>query len=316
MDIIRLTYPFTDDLQSVRQAMAIGFFDGVHLGHQEVIRKAIAVANCEQITSSIMTFDPHPREVLGNAKQQHKNIQYITPLSEKLERFAASGLERTYILTFNKTLSELTPEQFIHEVLFALQVDTVIVGFNFTFGHLGRGNVDMLRDIGADRMKVNVIRPFHKDNYKVSSTVIREKLHAGELSKATQLLGRPYSMTGQVVQGFGRGRTIGIPTANVEPRANYVIPCNGVYAVRVLVGGVLHHGVMNVGLKPTFDDHPAKPTLEVHILNFNKSIYGECIEIQWIEYMRAEQKFTSVNLLVEQIQSDLITAEKILLSTP
>lgn len=225
MDIIRLTYPFTDELKPVRQVMAIGYFDGVHLGHQEVIRRAIYAAKSEQITSSIMTFDPHPREVLGHT--HHQQTQYITPLTEKLERFAACGLDRTYILTFNKTLSQLTPEQFIHEVLFALQVDTVVVGFNFTYGHLGRGNVDMLRDISADKMKVNVVRPFHKDNFKVSSTMIREKLYAGEMDQVAQLLGRPYSITGQVVQGFGRGRTIGIPTANIEPRDHYVIPCNG-----------------------------------------------------------------------------------------
>lgn len=308
MDIIRLTYPFKVDFQSARQVMAIGYFDGVHLGHQEVIRKAIYAANCEQIMSSVMTFDPHPREVLGNL--QH--VQYITPIEEKLERFAACGLDRTYILTFNRTLSQLTPEQFIHEVLFALNVDTVVVGFNFTYGHLGRGNVDMLREIGAKKMKVNVIRPFHMDNIKVSSTVIREKLHAGELDKVCQLLGRPYSITGQVVQGLGRGRTIGVPTANIEPRDNYVIPRNGVYAVKVIVGGVIHNGVINVGLKPTFDDNSANPTLEVHILGFNQSIYGQSIEIQWIEYIRAEQRFSSVDLLVNQIRADILTAEKIL----
>jgi riboflavin kinase/FMN adenylyltransferase len=310
LDIIRLTYPFTEDLHSARQVMAIGYFDGVHMGHQEVIRKAIYAANSEQILSSVMTFDPHPREVLGH----NRNVQYITPLEEKLERFADCGLDRIYILTFDRTLSQLTPEQFIHEVLFVLQVDTVVVGFNFTYGHLGRGNVDMLREIGAEKLKVNVVRPFHIDNIKVSSTVIREKLHAGELDKVTQMLGRPYSMTGQVVQGLGRGRTIGIPTANIIPRDNYVIPRNGVYAVRVTVGGVIHNGVINVGFKPTFDDNPTKPTLEVHILGFNQSIYGESIQIQWIEYIRAEQKFSSVDQLVNQIRADIITAEKILKS--
>jgi len=170
----------------------------------------------------------------------------------------------------------------------------------------------MLRDIGSDKMKVNVVRPFHKDNLKVSSTMIREKLRAGEMGEVLQLLGRPYSITGQVVQGFGRGRTIGIPTANIEPRDSYVIPKNGVYAVKVSVSGSIYHGVMNVGLKPTFDDAPAKPTLEVHILDFNKSIYGESIEIHWIEYIRAEQKFASVDLLIEQIKEDIITAEQIL----
>lgn len=303
-----MTFPFAENYQTERQVMAIGFFDGVHLGHQEVIRKAIYLAKSEKLTSSIMTFDPHPREVLGH----HPNAQYITPLEEKLERFAECGLERAYILTFNRTLSLLTPEQFIHEVLFTLHVDTVVVGFNFTYGHLGRGTVDMMREIGANQMKVNVIRPFHMDNIKASSTVIREKLRAGELDKVAQLLGRPYSMTGKVVQGLGRGRTIGIPTANIEPRDNYIIPRQGVYAVRVTVNSMIYNGVMNIGMKPTFDDDPDKPTLEVHILEFDQSIYGESIEIQWIKYIRAEQKFLSVDSLVKQIQADIVVAKEIL----
>ncbi|MEX2416112.1 MAG: bifunctional riboflavin kinase/FAD synthetase [Paenibacillaceae bacterium] len=308
MDIIRLTFPFSENLQSARQVMAIGYFDGVHLGHQEVIRRAIHTAKNEQMISSIMTFDPHPREVLGHVK----NAQYITPLEEKLELFADCGLDRTYILTFDRTLSLLTPEQFIHEVLFVLQVETVVVGFNFTFGHLGRGTVELLREIAAEKMKVNVVRPFHKDNNKVSSTLIRERLHAGELDKVAQMLGRPYSIMGQVVQGLGRGRTIGLPTANIKTRDNYVIPRNGVYAVRVTVSGVTYHGVMNVGLKPTFDDNLTEPTLEVHILGFNRSIYGQSIQIQWIGYIRTEQKFSSVDLLIDQIHADILTAEKIL----
>lgn len=307
MEIIRLTYPFSSQLKSERLVMAIGYFDGVHVGHQEVIRKAIFAAKQEQKISSIMTFDPHPREVLSPNPQPSS---YITPLEEKLEHFAACGLDRTYILTFDRTLSLLTPEQFIHEILFALHVDTVVVGFNFTYGHLGRGNVDTLREIGGDKLNVMVIRPFHLDNLKVSSTAIREHLHAGKMNDVTQFLGRPYSISGLVVQGLGRGRTIGVPTANIEPRGNYVIPKTGVYAVKVHVGEGTYNGVINVGYKPTFDDNPAKPTLEVHIIGFNQSIYGESIQIDWIDYIRAERKFASVEQLVDQIKDDISFAQK------
>src|SRR5690554_3209912 len=220
VEIIRLSFPFVDQMLSEPQAMAIGYFDGVHLGHQEVIRKAIYAAQSGHMKSSIMTCDPHPREVLGHNQQASV---YITPLKEKLEHFADCGLDRTYILTFDRALSLLTPEQFIHEILFALHVDTVVVGFNFTYGHLGRGTVDMLREDGGDQLKVNVIRPIHMDDLRVSSTVIRENLHAGKMRLVAQLLGRHYSVSGQVVQGLGRGRTIGIPTANIEPQGNYVI---------------------------------------------------------------------------------------------
>jgi riboflavin kinase/FMN adenylyltransferase len=263
--------------------------------------------------SSIMTFDPHPREVLGHNPQA---VSYITPLEEKLEHFAACGLERTYILTFDRTLSQLTPEQFIHEVLIALHVSTVVVGFNFTYGHLGRGTVDMLREIGGEALDVIEVRPFHMDNLKVSSTVIRENLHAGKMKNVAQLLGRPYSMTGLVVQGLGRGRTIGIPTANIEPRGNYIIPKTGVYAVKVNVGGATYDCVLNVGFKPTFDDNPAKPTIEAHILRFNQSIYGELVIIEWVDYIRAEQKFASIDQLVNQIHADISRAVEILENYP
>jgi riboflavin kinase/FMN adenylyltransferase len=309
LDIIRLTYPFAEEHKAPRQVMAIGYFDGVHLGHREVIRKAIYSANLKKITSSIMTFDPHPREVLGNL-----HSQYITPLEEKLECFADCGIDRTYIITFNRTLSLLTPEQFIRQVLFALNVETVVVGFNFTFGHLGSGTVDLLRSVGAEQMKVSVIRPFHIDGIKVSSTVIREKLHEGDIDKVNELLGRPYAISGQVVHGLGRGRTMGIPTANIEPRDNYVIPRHGVYAVKVIVGKVKYSGILNIGMKPTFDDNPPEPTLEVHILGYNQTIYGKSIQIEFIQYIRQEQKFSSVDLLVKQIQEDILTAEKILKS--
>jgi riboflavin kinase/FMN adenylyltransferase len=313
VEVIRLTYPFTKQLQSERQVMAIGYFDGVHVGHQEVIRKAVFAAKQEQMISSIMTFDPHPREVLGDSPQA---VSYITPLEEKLELFAACGLERTYILTFDRTLSQLTPEQFIHEVLIALHVNTVVVGFNFTYGHLGRGTVDMLREIGGETLDVIVVRPFHMDNLKVSSTVIRQNLHAGNMKSVTQLLGRPYSMTGIVARGLGRGSTIGIPTANIEPRGNYIIPKTGVYAVKVNVHGATYDGVMNVGFKPTFDDNPAKPTIEAHILGFNQSIYGELIKIDWVDYIRAEQKFASIDMLVNQIHADIREAVEILVNYP
>ena len=308
MEIIRLTYPFAESLHSSLQTLAIGFFDGVHTGHQEVLQRAKSLARREGHLASVMTFDPHPREVLGDAKIS----RYITPLQEKLKQFSAVGMDRCYLLTFNQALSKLSPEQFVSSVLFPLQVDTVVVGFNFTFGHLGRGNIDTLREYGGDRMKVQVIRPYLKEGIKVSSTLIREMIHQGSVERVRELLGRPYRLTGKVVHGLGRGTTIGIPTANIEPDERFVIPGKGVYAVRVAVNDEWFNGVINVGVKPTFKDDPPGQTLEVHLFDFNRMIYDQQVKIDFIQFLREEQRFTSVDQLIAQIKDDIRNAKEIL----
>jgi riboflavin kinase / FMN adenylyltransferase len=308
MDIIRLTYPFTDSIEASPQTLAIGFFDGVHRGHQEVLREAVSLSKKEGIKASVMTFEPHPRKMLGG----HDNWKYITPLQEKLARLAECGLDRCYILDFTKELSQLSPEQFVQSVLFPLHVNTVIVGFNFTFGHLGRGNTEMLRELGKDRMKVRIVKPYHDDGIKISSTLIREQIHQGQIEGVNHLLGRPYSIKGKVVPGFGRGRTIGIPTANIEPNERFVIPGNGVYAIRAYVGHERYDGVMNIGIKPTFENDPDHRTLEAHLLGFDRMIYDETIQVELIALIRHERKFAGVDELVVQINSDIQTAAAIL----
>lgn len=311
MDIIRLTYPFERQPEATKQALAIGYFDGVHVGHRQVIGKTRDIAKRGGMPAAIMTFDPHPREVLGGG--QHP--QYITPLTEKLEQFAQTGVERVYILTFDLTLSKLTPEQFVHEVLFALQVHTVVVGFNFTYGHLGRGTVDMLREFGGDRMKVNVVRPFLVDGVKVSSTIVRELLLAGKPGDAAHLLGRLFSITGEVVKGQGRGSTIGIPTANLQPGEPFLVPKTGVYAVRATHRGTVYGGVMNIGYKPTFDDNEPAPVLEAHLFGLNSTIYGDAVKVDFVAYLREERRFASIDALVGQIHTDIADAKRILAFT-
>ncbi len=310
MDIIRLTYPFSELPVVSPQTLAIGFFDGVHSGHQELFRRTIEIARSEGIAASVITFDPHPRKMLGG----HENWQYITPLQEKLARLAECGLDRCYILNFDRTLSQLTPEQFVDEILIPLQAHTAVVGFNFTFGHLGRGTTEQLRALGGSRMKVQIIRPYEQDGVRVSSTIIREHIRHGRIEQANELLGRPYFIAGEVVHGFGRGRTIGIPTANIEPNERFVIPGNGVYAVRIRIGDELFGAVMNIGVKPTFENDPDNRTLEAHILSFDRMIYGAAVQVSFIRLIRSEQKFASVDALITQIRADIKQAEAILAS--
>lgn len=306
VEVIRLNHPFAEPPAAERQAMAIGFFDGVHAGHRAVLQKAVSHARRSNIKASVMTFDPHPREVLGG----DEDFSYITPLADKLEKFAGLGLDRCYVLAFNKALSELSPAAFVEQVLLPLGATAVAVGFNFTFGRFGRGTADSLREFGQGRFEVTVVRPHLQDGAKVSSTLIREMIHQGSVERAGSLLGRPYRITGKVVPGLGRGRTIGIPTANLEPSDRYVIPGNGVYAVDVHVDGTRYRGVMNIGLKPTFADNPPQPTLEVHLLDFSGDLYGRRLDTDFLARLRDERKFSGPDELVAQIHRDIDKARQ------
>ena len=309
MEIIRLTHPLGERPEAGRQAMAIGFFDGVHVGHREVLNKTVMHARREQMAASVMTFDPHPRDVLGKGGR----IDFITPLAEKLEQFAACGLDRCYVLTFDEELAGLSPDQFVRHILVPLGVRHAVVGFNFTFGRHGSGNAESLRECGKGLFDVTVVRPYLQDGVKVSSTLIREMIHQGSMERVAELLGRPFRLTGTVVRGFGRGRTIGVPTANLAPSARYVIPGRGVYAVDVLTGDgePFRRGVMNIGVKPTFADDPPEPTLEVHLIGYNGDLYGRTLKVDFLARIRDERKFPGADALIEQIRRDMAEAARI-----
>ncbi|MBE1446450.1 bifunctional riboflavin kinase/FAD synthetase [Paenibacillus sp. OAS669] len=311
MQSIHLNYPIVegkDSIATVPQVLAIGEFDGIHLGHQEVIKRALQTAKNMHIPASIMTFHPHPKEVLG----QHKYTQLLTPANEKERILAGMGLDNSYLVAFDSEFMKVTPEQFVENMLIPMNVNTVIVGFDFTFGFRGAGTPDTLCELAAGRFAVEVIRPFLLNGSKVSSTLVREYLQSGQLEEANLLLGRPYTITGTVVTGDGRGRTIGFPTANIEMSESFVIPTLGVYAAKVIVDGEVHHAVMNVGKKPTFVEHLDKPTLEAHLFDFSRSIYGSSVTVEFISFLRPERKFGSVDELITQIRSDADRARTIL----
>ncbi|WP_079910223.1 bifunctional riboflavin kinase/FAD synthetase [Paenibacillus sp. 32352] len=311
MQSIHLNYPIVegkDSIATVPQVLAIGEFDGIHLGHQEVIKRALQTAKNMHIPASIMTFHPHPKEVLG----QHKYTQLLTPANEKERILAGMGLDNSYLVAFDSEFMKVTPEQFVENMLIPMNVNTVIVGFDFTFGFRGAGTPDTLCELAAGRFAVEVIRPFLLNGSKVSSTLVREYLQSGQLEEANLLLGRPYTITGTVVTGDGRGRTIGFPTANIEMSESFVIPTLGVYAAKVNVDGEVHHAVMNVGKKPTFVEHLDKPTLEAHLFDFSRSIYGSSVTVEFISFLRPERKFGSVDELITQIRSDVDRARTIL----
>jgi riboflavin kinase / FMN adenylyltransferase len=303
MKTIEISYPFDLSTESIEStSLAIGFFDGLHLGHRAVIYKAIQKAKDLDVTPAVMTFSPHPREVLGKAAF----TGYLTPLKEKLYQLERLGMGQVYVVNFDLPFANLEKEKFISDVLVPLNVSVVTTGFNFTFGHRGLGTAKDLMHLGKGLFDVEIVDPIIMGNRAVSSTRTRNALSTGDISLANDLLGRPYRIQGEVVHGDKRGRQIGFPTANIEPSQAFFLPAHGVYVVRAFFRESVGYGIMNVGVRPTFDNSAVKTKLEVHLLDqpAHLDLYGEVLEVELLHYLRKEAKFSSIELLVEQIESD------------
>jgi riboflavin kinase/FMN adenylyltransferase len=296
-------------------SLAIGFFDGVHLGHLEVVRQAVALARQQGLVPAVMTFDPHPRVVLGH-DSQYQTV--LTPLADKLQLLSEIGVEAAYIIHFDRAFSEVTAEQFVKSIISPLGVKTTVVGFDFSFGHRGEGNAEALRLYGNGDIQVHVVSPVFLDGDKVSSTRIRDRLAEGDCVEASHLLGRPYEVKGEVVHGQARGRLLGFPTANVLPDQPYVIPRAGVYAVHADVltpTGASEQrckGVINVGFRPTFDAPGGDIKLEAHLFDYQGDLYGRQLSLTFHAFLRPEKKFASIEELTLQITQDAADARALL----
>ncbi|RXK19002.1 bifunctional riboflavin kinase/FAD synthetase [Macrococcus sp. DPC7161] len=291
-------------------ALAVGFFDGLHLGHQKVIQKMIEVAEKKGLKKAVMTFDPHPSVVLN---PEMKRTDYLTPMQEKKFILENMGIDYLFVVPFTSTFAQMEEKAFIQDYFTKNHVKEVIAGFDFTYGKFGKGNMLKL-EADKDGFNVTTVDKCALDNEKISTTLIREQLTQGEIEKANKQLGRPYKIVGLVVQGEKRGRTIGFPTANVAPNELYVFPKLGVYAVTLKrENGHIYKGVCNIGVKPTFHD-PSKSqvSIEVNIFDFNESIYGETVEVYWHAFLRPEQKFNGIDALISQIKADKASAIEIL----
>ncbi|MEH7118407.1 bifunctional riboflavin kinase/FAD synthetase [Neobacillus vireti] len=302
MEVVRLSYPISlEKIEFPPLAMALGYFDGVHNGHQQVILEAKNQAYDKGLASAVMTFEPHPSVVLGKTT---KHVQYITPLSEKAKIIEELGIDYLFIVEFTLEFASLLPQEFIDQYVIGLNVQHVIAGFDFTYGRMGKGTMETLPFHSRDQFSYTVVPKFVQGDEKVSSTRIRRLLQAGETATLPILLGRYYTTTGIVVHGDKRGRTIGFPTANVDLYDEYIIPPTGVYAVRLKVANRWFDGVCNVGYKPTFNKESLKLSVEVHLFDFNEDIYGQEVVIEWHLYLRKEQKFAGIAELVAQIEKD------------
>ena len=282
-------------------ALAIGNFDGLHLGHQALLNKLIQVAQTQHLISAVITFEPHPREFFTPESAPTR----LCSLREKLEHFSAAGVERVYVCRFNQSFAKVTAGEFMQNILrHALNTQAVLVGEDFRFGAKRAGSIQDFVQSGFNLISLPQVDSPQGDNEatRVSSTRVRMALAAGDLQQASSLLGRPYSMSGKVVHGAKRGRELGYPTANVHMRHERPA-LSGVYAVKL--DGL--PSVANLGVRPTIVGVP-KLLLEVHVLDFSADLYGQHVQVEFLHKIRDEMKFDSLDALKTQIAKDAAVA--------
>jgi len=292
-------------------ALTIGNFDGVHLGHQAILERLKQAANRLQLSACIMIFEPHPREFLT----PNQSPTRLTSLREKLEIFAELGIDRVQICHFNHSFAQISAQSFITDILLKqLNVRWLLVGDDFRFGAKRMGDVSLLKAHSqqANQFEVEVMADFSINHIRVSSTAIREALSAGNMVLAQQLLGRPYSMSGRIVNGEKLAKQLGFPTANIHFKHNRP-PLQGIFAVEVISRASsklprVMQGVASLGVRPT-THNSNKLILEVHLFDFDQEIYGQHLQVNFLHKLRDEEKYADLETLIEQIKQDIINAK-------
>lgn len=297
MIVVRGTANFTSDSGV---SLTVGNFDGVHLGHRELLRRTVVCARTRGTVAVALTFTPHPVRFFSPGARFYE----ITTEEEKAELIAGTGIDALVVETFDGDIGNMTPEVFSREVLSRrLRARWVTVGYDFTFGRNRTGSPSMLAEVGKEvGFEVDIVPPLVRGGLIVSSTRIRDLLLAGRVREAEELLWRPYRIKGPVVTGAGRGKKLGFPTANIRFSQD-IIPLSGVYVVEAEVDGEMRRAVANVGFNPTFGENSL--SVEVHLMDFDRDIYGREISVYFRDRIRDERKFKTVQDLVRQIEKDV-----------
>jgi riboflavin kinase/FMN adenylyltransferase len=283
-------------------AITVGVFDGVHLGHQYLLKKLIESAQRRGLKGCVLSFYPHPSKVLSPGQQP---CELTDPL-ERAERILRLGIDRVVFINFDREFSRIRAEDFLRHVLFErLRCRYLLVGYDWRFGYRREGEVELAKEM-SQRLgfEVETAEPFYKNGHIISSTYIRRLLHSGRLEEASEYLGENYWVKRKVVRGSGRGSSLGYPTANLGPSENLCLK-EGVYAVRV---NEQFLGVANYGFRPTFDGKTK--VLEVHILDFEGNLRGERLKVEFLSFLREEKKFSSKDELTKQIERDIATVKE------
>jgi riboflavin kinase/FMN adenylyltransferase len=296
----------TDNAEIQRPTvLTLGVFDGLHLGHQLIVRTVVERARATGGVPTVITFDPHPRAVL----HPESSPPLLQTLDQKVEGFGALGIEQTIVISFDEKFSQIRAEDFLREVVRnRLQAKEVYLGCGFAFGHNREGNIELLRRVSQELgFFADEVPEVQLRNQRVSSSKVRRLLADGKVNLARRLLGRPYGVEGPVERGAERGRDLGFPTANLHPH-NRVIPRNGVYVTGTLIAGQWRRSITNVGVRPTFGGD-SEPSVETFVMDWAGDLYGDVVRVRFLRRLRDERKFNSIEELTAQIQKDVRQAQ-------
>ena len=283
--------------------LTIGVFDGVHPGHQRLIKKLKQEAEQAGLLSGVITFSWHPKALLAPQTE----LPYLTSMEERIELIKGLGIEHVVVLSFTEELSHLYAHEFIELIMRHLKMRGLVIGPDFALGKDRAGNADTLRSLGEELgFTVDVVSPVLIGNQIVSSTAIRRALAAGKVENVTRMLGRRFRLTGTVVHGDHRGgELLGFPTTNLSVVSNHALPADGTYITIAIVGDTVHRAVTNIGLRPTFS--PSARTIETYIIDFDGDLYGHELSIEFVKWLRGEVKFEAIDALKTQINQDVAT---------
>jgi riboflavin kinase/FMN adenylyltransferase len=291
-----------DGVKLTNTWLTIGSFDGVHLGHQQLIQELNDQAHRAGAVSIVLTFHPHPSVIL----RKRAGAFYLTTVLEKVELLDRLGTDIVISLPFTYELSQSKARDFIRDLVSHLGFRQLWIGNDFALGKDREGNANYLELLGRDfGYKVNVFNQVTIDNFKVSSSMIRNLLLEGNIVQANRFLGRPYNVSGKIVHGDGRGKSIGIPTANLDTGKEKLIPAAGVYACRALINNLELSAAVNIGVRPTFHQDIQQSHVEAHIIDYSHDIYDELLGLEFLARLRNEQKFSSVDELISQVRNDI-----------
>jgi riboflavin kinase/FMN adenylyltransferase len=292
-----------------RAWLTIGVFDGLHRGHQDLVRRLVSGAHAAGAPAVVLTFFPHPAVVLG----RQANFSYLTLPDEKAARLGVLGVDRVITLPFTPELASQSAEAFMQAVAAALGVEQLLIGYDFALGRNREGNAARLTELGERfGYRTEIVPPFQVDGRVISSSAIRTQLLAGQVAKAAEGLGRRYRVGGPVIHGDGRGRHINMPTANIAFPPEKLIPAAGIYATWAWLDGERFPGATNIGINPTFTPERTSTSLETHLLDFHGDLYGRGLSLEFVARLRGEEKFASVEALLAQIRDDIARTREIL----
>lgn len=286
-------------------AVVLGTFDGVHLGHQKIISRAVELAKITGGTSVVFTFSNHPLSIVA----PNRCPQQISTSEYKAELLAALGVDVLLNIPFTHDFAKMSPEEFLSQLAQKLNPKYVVVGPNYSFGYKSAGTPELLKSAEQRYgFKAEIMEAFDIDGTIISSTLIRQLIREGKVADAAKILGRPFKLSGKVIKGEQRGRTLGYPTANLAVIPDLVAPADGVYAVRVHTSLAVYGGIANIGTNPTFNGRDRH--IEVYLFNYKGDLYGKTIGIEFFEYIRGEKTFLSVDQLIDQIRRDINIAQE------